>query len=167
MTSKSCGRLLASLLALVVVVGIGCNGWDRPGGKSTAGKPSTPAVPVSLSPTPTGPVSEAVARSEATVRSDARQPPSESTTERTGQQDADDGAGTTERRVEYFVIVDGGYANTPSRPSCFFDLRVSQPEWGDFDWSRHAFVHWGADGQKVLFGLGPAIYAVSYGRAST
>lgn len=161
MTSKSCGRLLASLLAVAVVVGIGCNGWDRPGSNSSTGTPSTPAVPVSLSPTPTGPVSEAVARSEATVGSDARQPPSESTTERTGQQDADDGAATTERRVEYFVNVDGGYANTPSRPSCFFDLRVGQFEWNDGEWARHAFVRWGADGQEVLFGLGPAIYAAS------
>ena len=127
----------------------------------TAG-PLTTASTKSQNPTPTGQASEAAGRGEARGRIDVPNPPAKPTTERTDQQDADDGAGSTEQKVQVFrVIAGGGYANTPSRPSCFFDLRVGQPEWTDGEWARHAFVRWGAEGREVLFGLGPAIYAVS------
>ena len=47
----------------------------------------------------------------------------------------------------------------PAHTSCHFESHV-HGGYSNVDWPSNVFVRWGREGQTVVFGLGPAIYAV-------
>ena len=120
-----------------------------PGGHGTANlaQPDASLARDAISPSPPAPISErADVQREGVVVEEIRV-----------EVDA-----PTQRRS---ARVARAYALTgaPAHTSCHLESNILGA-YSNVDWPSHTFVRWGREGQTVVFGLGPAVYAVATDR---